>query len=42
MHDDGSVSEISVSDEGDISYMIIRLENILKVLHHYRPFEEVF
>jgi hypothetical protein len=42
MHDDGSVSIIENLGRGVITSEVISSANILKVLHHYRPFKEVF
>ena len=42
MHDDGSVNIIENMGNGVITSEVISSENILKVLHHYRPFKEVF
>jgi hypothetical protein len=42
MHDDGSVSIIENLGSGAITSEVISSANILKVLHHYRPFKEVF
>jgi hypothetical protein len=42
MHDDGSVNIIENMGNGMITGEVISSENILKVLHHYRPFKEVF
>lgn len=42
MHDDGSVNIIESMGGGVITSEVISAENILKVLHHYRPFKEVF
>jgi len=42
MHDDGSVNIIENVGSGVITSEVISAENILKVLHHYRPFKEVF
>jgi hypothetical protein len=42
MHDDGSVSIIENLGSGVITSEVISSANILKVLHHYRPFSEVF
>ncbi len=42
MHDDGSVNIIEHVGKGGITVEVISSENILKVLHHYRPFKEVF
>lgn len=42
MHDDGSVNIIEPMGNGRLTVEAISPENILKVLHHYRPFTEVF
>ena len=42
MHDDGSVNIIENMGSGVISTEVISADNILKVLHHYRPFKDVF
>jgi hypothetical protein len=42
MHDDGSVNMIETAGGGVITGEVISAENILKVLHYYRPFREVF
>ena len=42
MHDDGSVNIIESMGNGVITSEVISSANILKVLHHYRPFKEVF
>lgn len=42
MHDDGSVNIIEILGHGVVTTECISAENILKVLHHYRPFKEVF
>ena len=42
MHDDGSVNIIENVGNGVITSEVISSANILKVLHHYRPFKEVF
>lgn len=42
MHDDGSVNIIENMGNGVITSEVISAENILKVLHHCRPFKEVF
>ena len=42
MHDDGSVNIIENMGNGVITSEVISSANILKVLHHYRPFKEVF
>lgn len=42
MHDDGSVNMIENMGNGVITSEVISAANILKVLHHYRPFKEVF
>ena len=42
MHDDGSVNIIESAGSGVITGEVISAENVLKVLHHYRPFKEVF
>ena len=42
MHDDGSVNIIEIRGHGVITGEVISSANILKVLHHYRPFKEVF
>lgn len=42
MHDDGSVNIIENMGKGVITSEVISSANILKVLHHYRPFKEVF
>lgn len=42
MHDDGSVNIIELLGHGVVTTEVISPENILKVLHHYRPFKEVF
>lgn len=42
MHDDGSVNIIEPLGHGVITSEVISSENVLKVLHHYRPFKEVF
>jgi hypothetical protein len=42
MHDDGSVNIFENLGKGVITSEVISSENILKVLHHYRPFKDVF
>ena len=42
MHDDGSVNIIESSGGGVVTTEVISSANILKTLHHYRPFKEVF
>jgi hypothetical protein len=42
MHSDGSVNVIEHKGNGVMAVEVISAENILKVLKHYRPFEEVF
>jgi hypothetical protein len=42
MHDDGSVNIIQTLGSGVITSEVISAENILKILRHYRPFDEVF
>jgi len=42
MDDDGSVNIIENFGRGVITSEVISSANILKVLHHYRPFKEVF
>jgi hypothetical protein len=43
MHDDGSVNIFElIVGSGRITTEVISAENILKVLHHYRPFKEIF
>jgi hypothetical protein len=42
MHDDGSVSITENLGRGVITTEVISSANILKVLHRYRPFKEVF
>ena len=42
MHDDGSVNIIEHMGNGVMTSEVISSANILKVLHHYRPFKEVF
>lgn len=42
MHDDGSVNIIEILGHGVATTEVISPENILKVLHHYRPFKDVF
>ncbi|MFT3763678.1 MAG: hypothetical protein QM761_13940 [Pseudoxanthomonas sp.] len=42
MHDDGSVNIIEHAGGEVITGEVISAANILKVLHHYRPFKEVF
>lgn len=42
MHDDGSVNIIEPLGRGFITSEVISSTNVLKVLHHYRPFKEVF
>lgn len=42
LHDDGSANIIENAGSGVITSEVISAENILKVLHHYRPFKEVF
>lgn len=42
MHDDGSANIIESVGKGFITGEVISAENILKVLHHYRPFKELF
>lgn len=42
MHDDGSANIIEYMGGGVMTGEVISSENILKVLHHYRPFKEVF
>lgn len=41
MHDDGSVNIIERLGGGVITSEVISVENILKILKHYRPFDEV-
>lgn len=41
MHDDGSVAIIEIMGGGVNKIEVISPENVLKVLHHYRPFKEV-
>lgn len=42
MHDDGSVNIIENMGSGVITCEVISSANIIKVLHHYRPFKEAF
>lgn len=42
MHDDGSANIIENVGSGVVTSEVISAENILMVLHHYRPFKEVF
>jgi hypothetical protein len=42
MHDDGSVNIIENMGNGVMTSEVISAANILKVLHQYRPFKEVF
>lgn len=42
MHDDGSVNIIEIQGHGVVTTEAISPANILKVLHHYRPFKDVF
>lgn len=42
MHDDGSVNFIENIGSGVVTTEVISPANILRVLHHYRPFKEVF
>jgi len=42
MHADGSVNIIEPLGPGVITSEVISSANVLKVLHHYRPFKEVF
>lgn len=42
MHSDGSVNIIENMGDGLITNEVISSANILKVLHHYQPFKEVF
>jgi len=42
MHDDGSVNILELHGHGVITCHSISTENILKVLHHYRPFSDLF
>lgn len=42
MHADGSANFIENHGQGIVTTEVISVENILKVLHHYRPFKEVF
>jgi hypothetical protein len=42
MHDDGSVNLIEHRGHGVITCEVISAANVLKVLRHYRPFNEVF
>lgn len=42
MHEDGSVNFIENQRHGLLTCEVFAAENILKVLHHYRPFKEVF
>ncbi|MDH5189903.1 MAG: hypothetical protein OEW89_01485 [Gammaproteobacteria bacterium] len=42
MHDDGSVNIFENMGSGIITSEVISPESILKVLHHYRPFKELF
>jgi len=41
MHDDGSVTIIEILGGGVTRSEVISSANILKVLHHYRPFKGV-
>lgn len=41
MHDDGSVNTVERAGRGVITTEVISAENIVKVLHHYRPFGEL-
>jgi hypothetical protein len=42
MQSDGSANIIEHKGKGVMAVEVISSENILKVLKHYRPFEEVF
>lgn len=42
MHGDGSVNILELHGHGVITCHSISSENILKVLHHYRPFSDLF
>jgi hypothetical protein len=42
MHDDGSVNIIEYHGHGVMTGHVISAENILRVLHHYRPFSDLF
>jgi hypothetical protein len=42
MHDDGSANILELHGRGVITCHSISSENILKVLHHYRPFSGLF
>lgn len=42
MHDDGSVTMVENMGRGGVTVEAISSANILKVLHRYRPFKEVF
>ena len=42
MHNDGSVNIVEAMDKGRITVEAISSGNILKILHHYRPFKEIF
>lgn len=41
MHDDGSVNIFDIRGNGVFTSEVISSANILKVLHHYRPFKGV-
>lgn len=42
MHDDGSANILELHGRGVVTCHSISSENILKVLHHYRPFSDLF
>ena len=42
MHSDGSVNIVEMVDGGRIAVEVLTAENTLKILKHYRPFQEVF
>jgi hypothetical protein len=42
MHDDGSANIIESAGNGVFTSAIISPEDILRILHHYRPFKELF
>lgn len=42
MHSDGSANIIEHKGKGVMAVEVISSENILKVLKHYRPFNELF
>lgn len=42
LHKDGSVNIIEINGKGPIICGVLSPDNVLKVLHHYRPFIEAF